>query len=878
MKKTKIVIGVLVTLLAVGGVIFLLRSKIISENIPFSPPSTSTIPSVVSPPIKAKSANAKTLIKPEDIVIQSLDIKPNIPGYSLPLSISEIQNYQRVASELNLSPKLLEKLRSNGFVITNSDGLFKKPAPDWISKGIPERFESFYSYLQWLKSCKDFTCTEAERAEGLPVPIFITTDSVLHYYHLVFSSILMRLERSLFFDYLWQMDKDLLESSVALYNQTSDPLMKEAAKRNMAYFSVALKLLQPKESQILTAHRLKDRGDTTTYELIKFECGPSLTNVKCIRDYIETNFPNDFSRHSSFKYTFTVPEVVKKEVAEEINLIEAHQGWKFSPIFVYKEDYSQYIPRGHYSKGERLKNYFKAMMWHGRMTMLIEGSEKLTQGKSECLEDGIISKEDAKIQTLQAALISQEFSKNKQLRDKWQKIYAVTSFLIGYSDDLGPYEYSNILNRVFGEGEINSAQISLLQKELLNLPYNPQIYSGLGGCELHFPYDSQQALQYLAKTKGFRLMGQRYTPDTNMFWRLVSPFSGVYQGAKEELPFTAVRTETGRIVRGFPRGLDIAALLGSGRARYWIHQLGDDNYTDYAQRFNELEKEIKSFDTSDWFKNIYFSWLYTLQPLLNKFGSGYPTFMQTEAYQDKNLNTFLASWTQLHHDTILYTKQSGIIAEGGGSPEHPPSRGYVEPVPEFYSRLLLLAKITERGLENLLTPEELEGVIRSSYFEITQRKENVLAQLSIVLQKLFDISKKELENKTLNEDEYSFIDHFGDVSSFLIETLLSNEEKGSYFAERMMEGKEDILRSTLIADVHTDGNSQQVLEEGVGKIKAMLVAYRLPDGRILLGMGPVFSYYEFKWPMNDRLTDEKWREMIKTNPPTEPQWARTFSP
>ena len=51
-------------------------------------------------------------------------------------------------------------------------------------------------------------------------------------------------------------------------------------------------------------------------------------------------------------------------------------------------------------------------------------------------------------------------------------------------------------------------------------------------------------------------------------------------------------------------------------------------------------------------------------------------------------------------------------------------------------------------------------------------------------------------------------------------------------------------------------SAAQVLEEGVGHMKLMVAAYRIPEGRLVLGAGPVFSYYEFKWPMSDRLTDE----------------------
>ncbi len=66
------------------------------------------------------------------------------------------------------------------------------------------------------------------------------------------------------------------------------------------------------------------------------------------------------------------------------------------------------------------------------------------------------------------------------------------------------------------------------------------------------------------------------------------------------------------------------------------------------------------------------------------------------------------------------------------------------------------------------------------------------------------------------------------------------------------------------------------MEEGIGYVKLIAVAYKLPDNRILIGAGPVFSYYEFKQPMEDRLTDEKWRKVLKSNQPEEPEWIPNF--
>jgi len=36
------------------------------------------------------------------------------------------------------------------------------------------------------------------------------------------------------------------------------------------------------------------------------------------------------------------------------------------------------------------------------------------------------------------------------------------------------------------------------------------------------------------------------------------------------------------------------------------------------------------------------------------------------------------------------------------------------------------------------------------------------------------------------------------------------------------------------------------------------------------------SYYEFKQSADSRLTDEAWREMLKTNPPENVEWYSNF--
>ena len=822
----------------------------------------------------------KPFIEPNDMLPEELEVTPGVPAYPLPLNMANINNFQNFSEKIILSSEALSLFKKNGFVVI--------PTP--LDIGEQEIF--LMSSRQNAYPKDDFVAYYKAIGE-IDLPIFITTDSLLHYYHIFFDTTLMKLERDLFYQDLWAVSKNLLEESLKEYHKSSGDL-KEAAKRNVAYLSVALELLKPKINQMVSEETLKE-------EYCSSEMDPEVCKmfIEGVKQYYGDKASFKYFSEAEFKqYTFKIPDLVKDLAQKEIELIEKHQGWEYSPIFIYQEDYSQYIPRGHYTKSEKLKNYFKALMWYGRITALIEGSPLLSPGESVCTGNigGIVSKYDARIQTLQAFLLANQFSQSRDLQERWNRIYVITSFLVGFSDDLGPNEYSEVLKKLFKD-EIDPQKIGEkyleLKEAILDYPYNPKIYSGLGACELLMPCPplseekiqalKLQAKELLEKTKGFRLMGQRFTLDSWIFSEIVSPYSGEYLGPKSSLPteekpftfswddayteyrkdrpFTWVKTDVKvcpppamREVRGFPRGLDLMALLDSEKAKKILESSGDTQYTDYQKKFSELKIFIDSLTKEDWSKNLYLNWLYVLKSLNSEFGEGYPTFMQTEAWQDKELNTALASWTELRHDTLLYVKQSYTMAEKGGMFE-PPVVGYVEPVPKFYARLLALTQMTNQGFKNLIPQEELENLMI----------EAGLSKFAEILSKLLDISKKELKNIPLNDSEYSFIENFGSISESLISTVSGGEVDP------------EIFKTVLVADVHTDGNTEKVLEEGVGYIKTAVIAYKLPEGHILIGAGPIFSYYEFKQPMEDRLTDEGWRKILDSNPPPEPEWTSTFS-
>lgn len=83
--------------------------------------------------------------------------------------------------------------------------------------------------------------------------------------------------------------------------------------------------------------------------------------------------------------------------------------------------------------------------------------------------------------------------------------------------------------------------------------------------------------------------------------------------------------------------------------------------------------------------------------------------------------------------------------------------------------------------------------------------------------------------------------------------------------------------TTIVADVQTDLNTNQVLEEGTGELRALVGAFSDDQGRVHLARGLTLSYYEFKQPLAERLTDEAWRVLLAQKPPAEPAWIASFT-
>ena len=714
------------------------------------------------------------------------DFTIRMPAYSLPLEIDKIPNFPPVSEKYLTKKEQKELLKKNGFVV--------------IKKGTADNLTTFYQQILEEN-----------------IPIYVTSDTPLHLFHILFDETLKEIEEEKFYPDILDVTEKFLEASKADYKKYSGRL-KEAAKRNLAYFSVAMKLLDPE---------------------------------------------------------FSPPGYVKKWVEWETENIEKHAGLpdyqmaREKSLFRIPEDYSQYKPRGHYTRSEKLKKYFKGMMWYGRMTFLMKGHENF--GPISPPAKALTDRETAKIQTLQASLIAinsgkLELKDGRKISEIWDRIYAVSAFYSGFSDDLTIYDYRKSLREIFGheftaEELENEKKYARFLLELSKLT-PPAIFSGTGGAgidpgnvEQHELISVEQLDSILTKTMGLRFMGQRYIPDSYILSQLVSPAVGTIP---EKIPerFTVVYIPDERIqpdlyysIRGFPRGLDVFSVFGSRRAEKHIKDYKDDEYPKYYAQLNKLRKEFSVLTEKDWNRNLYWSWLYALKTLTRERGKGYQTYQQTDAWLDRQLNTALASWSALRHNTILYGKQSYTPVHVGitsYTPPPPPPKGILEPLPEFYKNILTTSKMAYSGLKDLNA--------------LTPSSERRLSSLVETLEKLYQICKKQVANEPLNDSDNRFL---GDFAEKLKNSIGDVEESG--------------LKTTLIADVHTEINTKKCLEEASGYLDYMVVAYKRPSEDIILAVGPVLSYYEFKHPMDDRLTDEQWREMLERGKePERPVWIKSF--
>lgn len=476
-----------------------------------------------------------------------------------------------------------------------------------------------------------------EKNDYTDFPSFVTTDMYLQLYHMYFDFLLRDLEQTKLMGELKSFATTMHSEMLKIAKSASNPVIKDAAEYNATFYAVGLSLLT----------------DNKNYE-------------------VPAKYKEDF-------------DVEIGSVNKASDNFSEFLGWE-DVMFPY----SLFRPRGHYTRNDAFKRYFKSMMWF--------------QYVSFCLDDDI--------QFGRAVLNADVIRKSADLQKRYKGIVEPITFIVGEPDNVSVMQ----LSQEMAKSNLNAEKIIGNASELKKFRSVIQKIA-----------DQQNRIspkQLVSCKDKINLMPQRYLADNEILQELVDVTNKPTQ-------------------RALPKGLDVLAAFGSDDAyKILIDEYQEDkNWSDYVTEFEKVKKTMK---TVNWDASMYNKWMQSFNTLLEK-DSRHPYFMKTYQWAKKNINAALASWAELKHDCILYGEQPmGAECGGGEDLPDPVVVGYVEPNLAYWNKALELLDKTENVLK-------ANGMLTVKAKDITDNMREKVQFLKSVSEK--ELAGKKLTENEYNQIE-----------------------------------------------------------------------------------------------------------------------------
>jgi hypothetical protein len=685
------------------------------------------------------------------------------------------------------------EMSSDQLLSLHSAGSFRKETATQISSALHlPGIDSAYKLTadeKTLLGRHGFVVTERLRSKSFgdafydvykaDLPVFISTDAILHALHMSYDMILIESEKEVIIP-------ELGSALTAIQGRISSLALRYANDQRM------LPALADADLYLTVARRLLGQNVLPFY--------PSTTPAS-------------------------------DDILQKIAAAQPVEG--AAPLFadsIRLVDYSQFTPRGHYTREEILRKYFQSMMWLGRTEFYLSPPT----GTQERYTEAQIQRQ------VIAALLLAEAIGLSGMETALNRIDDIIRFYVGESDNV-----TLDCLRALAAGTGISAADELLDTLRLRAFQSALLTNGWAYQRIlsqMLVSESPLATDQIQPASSFLLMGQRFVIDSYVTGSVVYD-KIVYQNSK--------------IRRMLPSTQDVLFALGNDASgQLLVPEL--DRYH-YATNLAALRYLVDAYEPQFWQKTIYNGWLNAiraLNPPLQR--SGLPAFMQTAAWWQEKLNTQLSSWAQLRHDNLLYAKQSYT-----GIPVCSYPCGYVEPIPEFYHRVGALADTAAPYFEHQSSPR-LQSV--ASYFRKVKGSMDTLAA----------IAGKELAGTGLDPAEAGFLKRtmYMDVGCVAVP---DGWYARLYFGE-MTSTQEDIV----VADVHTSPADEVgtpvgwVLHAGTGPVNLAFVVTDVPGTGNVAFVGPVLSYYEHVTSDFKRLTDEEWKAQYAGMVATRPSWVNLY--
>ena len=709
--------------------------------------------------------------------------EPNIgftPSYhetSTPLA--QVPNYQALKAKygLNLSVAQEKSLDENRFLLIDYDQV--------------PFFKSSANFDQWL--------TDADTMGGGSIyerkpedALLVTPDLVLHTYHKYFELTLEELEQH-------DLNQDLGNFLTSLHKNLAQAVKNSQGDVKARY--------QNLEAQTVLARVLFENKSAAkpSYFATPAEEAAYTTNDDTIDSL-------DNANKILAKYSSDLTPELTSAVKADLTEIYAAKNIGASPLFKQYDDklqtdYTQFTPRSHYAKNSILRAYFRTMIYLGRSSYLLNSDLGLADTN---------------------LLVKQMAVKNNGVTplDNWTKITDVTNFYAGKSDDLTYTDWQNFEASILGSNLSDQTLIAPDSLAKLKANFNqlkkPQILSDV---IVDDNIANRDKASLLDESLSFHIFGQKFSFDAS----ILNDLTAAQEKTEVKLPST-------------PSALFIPAVLGDQRAKKYVgeflNQTGfnTDEIKGFLSKMEQKKTKIASVTESDWYGSLGSSWLYVLGALTHNYGPNYPLYMQSKSFLDKQIQTFLGSFAELKHDTLLYTKQSyAEMGAGEGEQPIPPIvKGFVEPNLEFWNRFAKLLDKTDQ----LFTGNDL--------FKDHSAKER-LSQFKETTALYQKIAEEELRSQPISDADY--------------EALRTEKLAFMTMPFEAVDPTETSGQTAIIADIHTDTDKGQILYEATAKPYLMLAIVGNEDSpRVVAGL--TFNHYELTDPIGQRLTDEDWRNRV----------------
>lgn len=509
-----------------------------------------------------------------------------------------------------------------------------------------------------------------------------------------------------------------------------------------------------------------------------------------------------------------LPPEVNAQVEEEVALVERASEAGISPLFGRWEDYRAYAPPGFYLLHPGLARFHRAVNWLGRWELFpVNGEGGLSPEKR---------REAARMTALLVGALHVGRWDGRPLLWLWDHVYQVTRFISFRTVSLNAVAAGRVLGEVAGR----KFPVSRLEDDSLmdRLADRLEEEAGKGAGEKGGLWGRWGS--------GFRFLETFADPGTSIFGELAP----------------------GRVPgRERSRGLDLPAALGSDRAVQLLGGFyGDANSAAYGEKVRDLRKEKGSIDPAWTRSSLFWSFLKNALTLLKSPSEGYPTFMRSDAWKDRDLYLFLASWVDDVARDRAWEKIDDPISEpveeqGGGSVTW---KGYVEPRPEVYALLAADADLLRRGLDE-----------RGLLSEDASRKLDSFCRLAMGLKSM---AEKELQNQALSPEEYGVLENFGRL--FLSLVSVPAEDGDGYL----------VPLPYAIVEAYRDREEDTVLQLSLGRPVLYYVIAPV-EGKPTLTVGAGYSLYELMGTGNAALSMEEWLRVVESGTvPEVPAWTASF--